>query len=104
LALPAFAQWSSTERHSVADNNFSDSIDHNIQLLTQTIPVLNQEEFTKAKYAAEQIEALFNKLRRDYPKSRGIACGAAFAVMTIAQRLVESGHKRPSDSRIILPH
>jgi hypothetical protein len=88
----------------MADNNFSDSIQHNIDLIAATIRDLGPEEFTRAKHAAGVLEQAFAKLRADYPKSRGISCGAAFAIMTIAQRLVESGHKGAPVSRIILPN
>lgn len=88
----------------MADNNFSDSIEHNLELLTQTLQSLDMHEFTRAKFAAKQFEELFAKLRRDYPQDRGVASGATYAVMTLAQRLVEAGQKGAPISRIILPH
>ena len=68
---------------------FSDSIQANIDLITELLSGLPPGARNRAKLAASTIEKAFTSLQQDHSKDPATALGAAFAVYMIAQRMVE---------------
>lgn len=67
---------------------FTNDIDENCEVIKELLRDLPPEPKSRAKYAAMSIEATWETLRRQHPRDPAIALGAAFAVYTIAQRMV----------------
>lgn len=80
---------------------FSDSIDHNVEILREMLGGLPPEHRRMAKKAAVTIENVFTQLQKDHPKNAAVALGAAFAVFLLAQRLGEAPEQGGSDKQLI---
>lgn len=80
---------------------FTDSIEHNIELLRELIGGIPPERRRQAKAAAVAIENVFTRLQRDNQKNPAVALGAAFAVFLLAQRLGEAPEQGGSDKKLI---
>ncbi|MGO9723622.1 MAG: hypothetical protein ACLPOA_24280 [Methylocella sp.] len=80
---------------------FTDSIDENVELLRELVGGIPPESRRRAKRAAVTLENWFTKLQKEYPNDPVVALGAAFAVMMLAQRLVEAPKQGDSDKGLI---
>ena len=69
---------------TLLNDNISETLD-GIQELIRGLPQVQKE---RAKHAAVALEATFQKLRKDHPNDPATALGAAFAIFTLADRLV----------------
>jgi hypothetical protein len=69
---------------------FTDSIDENVEILTELLRGIQPQHRLRAKKAAASLEKVFNGLKRDYPRDPAVALGAAFAIFIMAQRMVEA--------------
>ena len=77
----------------MANLQFGDSIENNLHLIEEVIKALPPGERGRAKMACGAFERIFADLRRDYPQSAGVALGSAFAVYSLAQRMIEQGRE-----------
>jgi hypothetical protein len=68
---------------------FSDSVTGNKEIMRELLAALPPSQRDYAKRAAMKIEKAFTDLQRDYPKNAAVALGAAFAIYTIGERIVE---------------
>jgi len=80
---------------------FTDSIDSNIETLRELLAGITPQHRRRAKAAAVALENTFTRLQRDNPKDSAVALGAAFAIFTLAQRLVEAPRQGDSEKRLI---
>ncbi len=69
---------------------FTDSINENVETLRELLGGIPPESRRRAKKAAVTLENAFTRLQKDYPKDAAVALGAAFAILILAQRLVEA--------------
>jgi hypothetical protein len=67
----------------------NNDIDTTLEQVSELIRALPPDARERAKYAAVQFEKIFQKLRVDHPSDPAIALGAAFAIFTLADRLVK---------------
>jgi hypothetical protein len=67
----------------------NNGIDTTLEQVGELIRALPPEAKGRAKYAALAFEQLFQKLRTDHPRDPSIALGAAWAIFTLADRLVK---------------
>jgi len=70
---------------------FGDGIQANLDLITELMTGVPPSVRGRVKRAAVTIENAITGLQRDNPRDPATALGIAFAVYTIAQRLVEKG-------------
>lgn len=70
---------------------FNDSIDHNLGIIKELMHGIAPERRQMARKAAVTFENMWTRLQRDYPRDNAVALGAAFAVFTLAERLVQAG-------------
>lgn len=70
---------------------FNDSIDNNLGILKELIQGVPPEHRNKARKAAVMLENMWTRLQKEYPRDNAVALGAAFAVFTLAERLVQAG-------------
>lgn len=70
---------------------FTDSIENNLEIIRELLLGVPPEARRRASKAAGQLENVFTKMQRDYPNDPAVALGAAFAIYTLAQRLVDAG-------------
>ncbi len=68
---------------------FTDSLDANLDLITELLSGLPPGARNRAKHAAVTIENAFTGLQRDHSKDPACALGAAFAIYTLAKRITE---------------
>lgn len=81
---------------------FTDSIDNNLEILKELLGGIGPAHRERAKRAAVKLENVFTALQRDNPKDPAVALGAAFAIYTLAQRLVNAGQDgAPAESSLI---
>ena len=80
---------------------FSDSIESNLEALREMLGGVAPAHRNRAKRAAVMIENVFTQLQKDYPRDAAVALGAAFAIYTLAERMVEQSKEAPADSRQI---
>jgi hypothetical protein len=78
---------------------FNDSIENNLEVLRELLIGMPPTSRDKAKRAAVAIEKAWNALHKDNPKDPAVALGAAFAVYTLAQRMLEQ--KSENDGPLI---
>lgn len=76
--------------------SFDDSISHNVEVLQMILQDTAPNTRGEAKRAAAAIERVFEGLRKDNRGNQGCALGTAFAIMMIAQRMVESSSETGS--------
>lgn len=69
---------------------FNDSLENNIEVLTELLRGIPPQHRRRAMGAAVALENTFTRLQKDYPKDHIVALGAAFAVFKLAQRIVEA--------------
>lgn len=69
---------------------FTDSLNENVDSLAALLSGIPPESRQRAKRAAVAIEKVVDALRKDHPRDPVVGLGVAFAVMLIAQRMVES--------------
>lgn len=81
---------------------FGDSIENNLHLIEEVVKALPDGERARAKMACGAFERIFSGLRKDYPGSAGVALGSAFAVYSLAQRMIEQGREGDSGGLIQL--
>ena len=80
---------------------FNDSIEENLETLRELLGGIPAPARNRAKKAAVTLENAFTRLQKDYPKDSTVALGAAFAIFTLAQRLVDAPKQGDSDKRLI---
>ena len=68
---------------------FTDSIDENVEVLTELLRGVSPEHRRNAKKAAAAIENTWQALIKDNPRNPVVALGAAWAVMKIAQHVTK---------------
>ena len=69
---------------------FDDSIDNNLNILRELLQDIPPSQRQKARKAAVLLENLFNRLQKEHPRDNTVAVGFAFAVFTLAERLVQA--------------
>ena len=67
----------------------NNDIDVTLEQVGELIRALAPEAKERAKYAAMAFEGLFQTLRVKHPRDPAIALGAAWAIFTLADRLVK---------------
>ena len=67
----------------------NDNVSETLEQVGELIRALAPEAKERAKYAAVQFENLFQKLRVAHPRDPAVALGAAWAIFTLADRLVK---------------
>jgi hypothetical protein len=60
-----------------------------LDAISELVRALPPEAQARARWAATQIEFVFQKTRAEHPKDPGVALGVAFVIFTIAARLQE---------------
>jgi len=80
---------------------FTDSIEANLEIITELLSGIGPQHRNRAKRAAVAVENVVVRLQRDYPKDPSVALGAAFAIYTLADRLVKAGDGGKSDEGLI---
>jgi hypothetical protein len=75
----------------VSNATFSDSIDNNLELLRELLRGLPPDTRNQARLAASVVEKTILAIQKDTQGNQGAALGAAFAIYTFAQRMVEGG-------------
>ena len=78
---------------------FTDSIDNNRECLIELLRGMPPQHRNKAMKAAVALENTFTRLQKDHPKDAAVALGAAFAVFTLAQRMVDAPKQGDSEDR-----
>jgi hypothetical protein len=73
---------------------FSDSIDSNLEVVTELLRGQTPSVRERAKHAAMAFERTFMTLKRDNPRDAAIALGAAFAIFTLGQRIVQDDARK----------
>jgi hypothetical protein len=68
--------------------NFTDSIDENVEVLTELLRGISPGDRNFARLAANRIENTWHALIKDNPRNAVVALGAAWAVMKMAQHIV----------------
>ena len=66
----------------------TDSVKETLEQVGELIRALAPEARERAKYAALAFEKTFQTLRVNHPRDPAIALGAAFAIFTLAERLL----------------
>ena len=69
---------------------FNDSIDNNIEVITELLRGVPAEKRRVAQRIAVTIENTVTRLQKDYPSDPYAALGAAFCIFKLAQRIVEA--------------
>lgn len=80
---------------------FSDSIDDNLETIRELLGGIPPSERNKAKRAAVLLENTFTQIAKANPKDPAVGLGAAFAIFTLAQRLVQAPQQGDSDKGLI---
>ena len=80
---------------------FTDSLEHNIELLDELIRALPPHARNDARRAANIVESLFNRLKADHAASPGAALGTAWAFFKISENLVKPGGKDQGGDHLI---
>lgn len=70
---------------------FNDSIDNNLGIIKELMHGIPPERRKMALKAAVMFENMWTRLQKDHPRDNAVALGAAFAVFTLAERLVQAG-------------
>lgn len=73
---------------------FSDSIDNNLEVITELLRGVPTATRDRAKRAAMAMEKTFEAIKRDSPKDPAVALGVAFAVFTLGQRMVQDDSRK----------
>lgn len=77
---------------------FTDSLNENVERLQDLLRDLPPLSRARARAAASIVEKAVNSIRRDNHRDPAAALGLAFAVMLVAQRMVQaeqSGEEKP---------
>lgn len=69
---------------------FTDSIDHNLELLGELLRGMPPGAQARAKRAYAQVGAVVNGLRKDNPNDPAVIVGTTLAVYSIAQQMVQT--------------
>ncbi len=81
---------------------FSDNIDQNLEVLRGLLGGISPESRRNAKGAAVAIEKTVMSIVKQHPKDPAVALGIAFAIFTIAERLVQQNeHNDPGPGSLI---
>lgn len=80
---------------------FTDSIENNLETIRELLTGVPPSERNRAKRAAIQIEKAVNAIMKDNFGSPSVGLGMAFAIYTIAQRLVAQPQEGEKDSGLI---
>ena len=78
---------------------FNDSIENNIEVITELLRGLPEPTRKRAVAAAVRLENTFTRLQKDYPKDAAVALGAAFAVFKLAERIVQAPKQGDGEQR-----
>jgi hypothetical protein len=78
---------------------FNDSIENNIEVITELLRGVPAPARNRAKRAAVLIENTVTQLQKDYPKDPYVALGAAFAIFKLAERIVTAPKQGDSEER-----
>lgn len=70
---------------------FGDSIDANLELMKELLGNCTEHQKERAKRCASKIEDVLLRIQKDNGKDAAAGLGVAFAVMLIAQNLVQEG-------------
>lgn len=76
---------------------FSDSIDNNLEVITELLRGTPSETRNRAKRAAMSMEKAFEAIKKNSPKDPAVALGVAFAVFTLGQRMVQDDSRKGDD-------
>ena len=69
---------------------FNDSIDNNIEVITELLRGVPAPQRRQAQRIAVILENTITRLQKDYPNDPYAAVGAAFCIFKLAQRIVEA--------------
>jgi hypothetical protein len=78
---------------------FNDSIDNNIEVITELLRGVPPQHRRQAMMAAVQLENIFTRLQKDNPKNNWVALGAAFAVFKLAERIIQAPKQGDGEQR-----
>jgi hypothetical protein len=84
---------------------FTDSVTGTLEMIRELIQQMPPSSRGRAKRAAVMIENAWEAMRKDHKGDNATALGAAFAIFTLAERLVqpeEAGTKSQGDKLIHL--
>jgi len=76
--------------NSATNLRFSDSIGENLDTLRELLSGIPPGARNRARLAAVEIEKVFDKLRKEYPRDPAVALGTAFAIFTLADRMTDA--------------
>lgn len=80
---------------------FTDSIESNLETIRELVAGVPPSERERCRRAAAIVEKTVIALQRDNPKSPAVALGTAFALFTLAQRIVEAPKQSDKDTGMI---
>ena len=66
----------------------TDSVSATLEQIQELLRELTPEAKGRAKYAAMAFEQTFQTLRTNHPRDPAVALGAAWAIFTLAERLI----------------
>jgi hypothetical protein len=78
---------------------FNDSIENNIEVITELLRGVPPAGRKRAQRAAVQLENVFTRLQKDHPKDPYVAIGAAFALFKLSERIVNAPKQGDSQER-----
>lgn len=78
---------------------FTDSCENNLEILRELLSGIPPVARKRAVAAAVLLENTFTRLQKDHPKDAAVALGAAFAVFTLAQRMVDAPKQGDKEDR-----
>lgn len=70
---------------------FNDSIQNNLDIIKELMHSVPPAQRQKARKAAVMLENTVTRLKKEYPRDNAVALGTAFAIFTLAERLVQAG-------------
>lgn len=79
--------------------SFTDSIDNNVEVITELLRGVPTPQRNKAKRAAVAIENIVTRLQKDHPNDPYVAIGMAFCVFKLAERIVSGEQQGDSEKR-----
>jgi hypothetical protein len=79
--------------------SFTDSIDNNIEVITELLRGVPAPQRHKAQRIAVHIENLVTRLQKDYPNDSYAAIGMAFCIFKLAERIVNGEKQGDGEKR-----
>lgn len=80
---------------------FTDSIQENLALLEELVQGLPPGSRNQARLAANMMETVFNRIKRDSQGNAGAALGTAWAIYKLAERLVAKTETADNGDKLI---